>query len=475
MQRQINKWGVRCFCYLSLLFLVCITSCSDHCSNSVQEINISSPGRNTLKVRIDLKTSEKVDAFIRYWPVADKELVRVSQTSTENTSHKLALTHLEPSKKYEFQVVVSGKDCRDETNVYSFDTPDFPVWLKDVFSVECPDTAALPDVFRKGYTLTYSKDIPGIVFFLNARGNISWYHQVNGTGFKVAHFTSKRSVIALLGTTAYPTSYGNEILELSLEGDTLFHLKKGEKELRQTIHHEVLLNDRDQIVTITSEDSVFDLSTRGGGKTDTVKGDGILVLDRQGRQVWKWSVFDVMSPMSDKDINTHKGDWMHASSLCIDQNGDYLLSFYNTGQIWKIDKRTGKLIWRFGKGGDFDYPSNAHFDQGHALHLTAEGDLMFFDNGISQRLSRTMIFRLDEKSKKASVVLNTPLPRDLFNERMGSSYKVNDTSVLSSCSKRNTIALTNAEGKVLWTLRLRFSPYRAEFIPAELVQSNFNE
>jgi arylsulfate sulfotransferase len=38
----------------------------------------------------------------------------------------------------------------------------------------------------------------------------------------------------------------------------------------------------------------MDLTSVGGTAKDTVKSDGILVLDRKGKKVWSWSVFDVL-------------------------------------------------------------------------------------------------------------------------------------------------------------------------------------
>ena len=445
-------------------------ACSDNCSNKVEDIHISSPGRNTLKIQIDVHSTDMLDAYVKYWPKGNEKGSFTSAVSRQSKTHKLVLTNLKPKQEYEFQVITGNKNCSADSKVYSFATPDYPMWMKDVFSVVCPDTSVLPKSFQQGYTMLYKRENPGILFFLNAKGDIVWYHQVNGTGFKTAHFTKNNSIISILGPEDYPTSYGNEILELSLTGDTLFHIKKGEKDFKQTIHHEVLLNDKDQVVTICSEERIHDLAAKGGTKTDTVKSDGILVLDKQGRQVWKWTVFDIVNPLDDKNIVKEKNDWMHANSLNFDKDGNYLLSFYNNGQIWKIDAKTGKLIWKFGKGGDFEMPADGVFDNSHAVHINPQNSLMLFDNGTSRQLSRSMAFRLDEKEKKAALVLNTALPRDVYSERMGSAYLVNDTTILHSCSKRNTVALTNLKGTFLWALKTGFMPYRVEFIPADRVK-----
>jgi hypothetical protein len=52
---------------------------------------------------------------------------------------------------------------------------------------------------------------------------------------------------------------------------------------------------------------------------------------------------------------------------------------------------------------------------------------------------------------------------------MGSAYLVGGNAVLHCSSKTNSIVLTNLSGRFLWALKSRIMPYRAEFVPQELV------
>ena len=156
-------------------------------------------------------------------------------------------------------------------------------------------------------------------------------------------------------------------------GDTLLYLQKGQNDFKQTIHHEIFLNSKNQIVTLCNEERIYGLRSKGGLERDTVHGDGILVMDRQGRKVWKWTVFDAMDPLADENILKKKKDWMHANSVSFDKDGNYLISFYNNGQIWKIDAVSGKVMWKFGKQGDFKIPAWGGIDQAHSVHVNAQG------------------------------------------------------------------------------------------------------
>ncbi len=342
-----------------------------------------------------------------------------------------------------------------------------PGWVQEGFELDSSQAAGLPDGFRNGYVLLSRRDEPGALYLLNARGKVVWYHEVKGTGFKTAHFTERRTLLSILGSKEYATSYGNQVLEISLEGDTLLHLRKGQGDFTTNAHHDVLLSPGNRIVMLNTVEKTFDLRSKGGGAADTVKSDGILVLDRNGRKIWEWTVFDALDPLTDPDIVNTRTDWMHANSLSFDGDGHYLISFYNNGQIWKLHAQTGKVIWKFGRDGDFALPDSAAFDMGHAVHRNAEGDLMLFDNGVSREQSQALAFRLDEQALTATPTLRAQIPSYLFNDRMGSAYLAGPRHILQCCSKRNTVLLTDRAGTPLWILRCAFIPYRAEFIPKE--------
>lgn len=459
---------MKCILLNFLFFLVGIflTGCG---GSGIETISLSAPGRNTLKVKIDVKTTHQNSLRISYWAKNDSLHKYITPNSPVGTEHALVLTNLRPSSQYLYQIISTDGGVETRSKIYDFKTSGYPVWIQDFFRVIAPDSASAPQTFKEGFVLISRRETPGIIFLLDSKGDIRWYHQVNGTGFKTTHFTHNKTILSILGTQEYPTSYGNEILEISMAGDTLLHLKKGEADFKETIHHEIILNKKSEIVTLSVQTRIMDLTSVGGTAKDTVKSDGILVLDRKGKKVWSWSVFDVLDPLKDPKIMAEKKDWMHANSVNFDTDGNYLISFYNNGQIWKLDATTGKVIWKFGRNGDFAMPKEGIFDQGHAVHRNAEGDIMLFDNGTSREQTRTLTFKLDEKNKTASLTRQIILPKQIYTARMGSAYLVAPDAILQCSSKTSTIVLTNAAGRFLWMLKSQVMPYRAEFVPGNVV------
>ena len=68
------------------------------------------------------------------------------------------------------------------------------------------------------------------------------------------------------------------------------------------------------------------------------------------------------------------------------------------------------------------FPSWARsiFSGQHSIHINTEGNLMMFDNGVKTKKSRALSFTINEQQKGARVVINAPLPDELYSEKMGS-------------------------------------------------------
>jgi outer membrane protein assembly factor BamB len=199
-----------------------------------------------------------------------------------------------------------------------------------------------------------------------------------------------------------------------------------------------------------------------------------MIMDRNGKKLWQWTVFDVLNPFDDKQLLKDKNDWMHANSLNYDKDSNYLISFYNSGQIWKVNAQTGQVMWKIGKGGNIALPAECDFTQSHAVHINPYGRLMFFDNGVEKHQSEVFALKMDEANKKAFVDLHIKLPQEIYNDRMGSAYMVNDTTVLCCSSKRHISVLANAKGVLLWTLDTAIPPYRVEFLSADKLKPWLN-
>ncbi|MBS1533232.1 MAG: aryl-sulfate sulfotransferase [Bacteroidetes bacterium] len=458
---------IKCLAKSILILIAAATfaGCTGNGKVRIDEIRVGLHNNNVLKIQIDVKTDQPADARVEYWDQKSNAGKKFYSTQSHNANdHVLILCNIAPQTTYAYRIIAARNGEKTISKTYTFKSNALPMFLQEQFKADSARSAKLPSDFADGLMLINKRYAPGVTYLVDKKGTIRWYHMVDGLGFKVAHFTSEHTILSIMGGNDEPTSYGHEILEINLLGDTILHLKKGQNDFRQTIHHEVIKNDKGQLVTLFVDKKIMNLSIIGGGKTDTVSGDGILVMDNTGKKIWSWSVFDALDPLKDKGLLKTKKDWMHANSLNFDKDGNYIISFYNNGQIWKVDAHTGKVIWKFGKGGTIAKPSACDFTQAHAVHINQQGNLMFFDNGVEKQQSGVFALKLDEKNLSSQIDMHINLPKEVFNGRMGSAYMINDTSVLVCCSKRHIVVLTNRQGKLLWTMETAMPTYRAEFI-----------
>ena len=122
-------------------------------------------------------------------------------------------------------------------------------------------------------------------------------------------------------------------------------------------------------------------------------------------------------------------DYCHLNALAIDpKDNNFIASFRHTG-IAKIDRRTGAVLWLFGRGGriDFGGMTEAHcgFLQ-HDIRIQPDGSFTIFDNsGCSTDNSRVCRYWLDEENKKLVKFKEyvTPRKRSMF---MGSAILLDD-------------------------------------------------
>jgi arylsulfate sulfotransferase len=455
-------------CIVVFSFAVFLAGCSGNGSSIIKEIRIGLHKNNELQIQVDLLTTVPADAYAEYWPQKGSDTGKMLSTVSKNSvSHSLVFCNITPKTDYFYHIITTENGTKRISKNYSFKSHDLPMWLQEQFKAINTFPKLIPADFKNGLMLVNKRYAPGIACLVDYKGQLRWYHMVDGMGVKVLHFTKDHTILSILGSNDEPTSYGSQILEINLLGDTLLYLKKGEGDFKQTIHHEVLENDQNDIVTLFVDKRIMDLSSVGGSKKDTVAGDGILVMDKHAKKLWQWSVFDAVDPLKDPKLLKTKKDWMHANSLNYDKDGNYLISFFNNGQIWKIDSHTGKVIWKFGKGGNIAMPAECNFTQAHAAHINSEGNLMFFDNGVEKNQSGVFAMKLDQANKTSKIDLHIQLPKAVFNGRMGSAYMINDTSVLVCCSKRHIMVLADRKGVLLWTMETAMPSYRAEFIKSD--------
>lgn len=313
--------------------------------------------------------------------------------------------------------------------------------------------STMPGEAFPGYIQVRKITDPGAQIIFDSKGEIKWY-QLSDTALFRPFTPSTDRYLALHDD--------RQIFEITYSGDTLFALKYGENGFDKTVHHEVIYVG-DHIAALTKEKHPIDLSAIGGQAADSIITDGILILDRKGNKIWSWSITDVINPLEDPEVLKYKSDWGHANSLDVDDDGHFLISWRNFNEVWKINKNSGEIIWRYGHEQMAD--SSEYFYGQHAFHRIEGGMYLLFDNGDKKTrgFSRALGFTHSE-GDRFKQVLSIPLPDSLFTSKQGSVYKIADDRFLFSSSMSSSIVLTNQSGDIVWYAKSTEPYYRAYYL-----------
>jgi hypothetical protein len=133
---------------------------------------------------------------------------------------------------------------------------------------------------------------------------------------------------------------------------------------------------------------------------------------RTGRLLFEWrSINHVALAESYYKLPTNPAfsfDYFHINSIDVDHDGNLLVSARNTHAVYKINRRTGKILWRLGgKRSDFTFGPQVRFAWQHDARRRPDGTLTLFDNSAAPKVrmqSRGLILRLDMSRMRATLV-----------------------------------------------------------------------
>jgi Arylsulfotransferase (ASST) len=169
--------------------------------------------------------------------------------------------------------------------------------------------------------------------------------------------------------------------------------------------HEFLITPRN-----TALMTISDFARRGGHR---ITGGAVQELDiATGRVLFEWHSLDHVAPTESyyrppRD-RSRMFDYFHINSVEVDHDDNFLVSARNTHCVYKISRKTGRILWRLGgKRSDFALGRGARFSWQHDARRRADGTLTLFDNAASPKVrpqSRGIVLRLDMRRMRARLV-----------------------------------------------------------------------
>jgi Arylsulfotransferase (ASST). len=181
----------------------------------------------------------------------------------------------------------------------------------------------------------------------------------------------------------------------------------------------------------------WDLRSVGGGPRGRVVGGVVQELALpSGRLLWEWHSLDHVG-VAETAFNVKPGprfDYFHINSIQVAPDGHLIVNARNTWAAYKIDRRTGRVLWRLGgRRSDFKLGRGARFEWQHDVREHANDVVSVFDNAASPQEepeSRALLLRLDTKRMRASLLhAYTHRPERVLSHFLGNTQLLDNGNV----------------------------------------------
>jgi hypothetical protein len=249
---------------------------------------------------------------------------------------------------------------------------------------------------------------PGSLILDNS-GNPVWFRPLSSpnlmnTDFRVQQFNGRPVLTFWQGTLATPPAYTN-VPAGSSEPGSCYYIVDNTYNVIGTVTaqngytsdvHEFFITPNNTALLLSTQAVPMDLTTYGGPKNGYVQDFAVQEIDPStNRLLFFWSALqhiplsDSYEPASSATSSGNIWDAYHLNSVGLtDSANDILVSGRNTFTIYRLNKQTGKILWRLGgKQNNFVIiGADAQFSWQHdaRFHLGAGGQSnvvsMFDDN-----------------------------------------------------------------------------------------------
>jgi Arylsulfotransferase (ASST) len=226
--------------------------------------------------------------------------------------------------------------------------------------------------------------------------------------------------------------------------------------------HEYMLTPQGTALVTSYNPVPADLTAVGGPKRGTAY-DGVVqeLAIPSGRVLWEWhSLKHVEIAESYQTQVGNPYDYFHINSIGFDVDGNLLISSRNTWTIYKVDRRTGRVIWRLGgKKSDFAMGKGTAFAFQHDARSRDHGRMIsMFDNGpdagAKKPRSSALFIAIDTKRMRATLARRIVHAPPLYAFATGNTQVLPDGHTFVCWGITGWFTEYSAGGKVLFDAHL---------------------
>jgi len=198
-----------------------------------------------------------------------------------------------------------------------------------------------------------------------------------------------------------------------------------------------------------------DLRAIGGPRDGRVLESVFQEIDlRSGRLLLEWHSLDHISVSESYRPLSDPYDYLHLNSIEVLPDGNLLVSCRHTWALYKLERRTGRVIWRLGgKRSDFELGSGARFSWQHDARHLSPGRISVFDDGSdgqtnTEKRSRGLLLDVDYAARRVSLAHAFVHP-NVLTAAMGSVQVLPGGQVLVGWGTQPYTSAYASNGKLL--------------------------
>ncbi|HYZ03938.1 MAG TPA: arylsulfotransferase family protein [Rubrobacter sp.] len=223
-------------------------------------------------------------------------------------------------------------------------------------------------------------------------------------------------------------------------------------------HHEFLITpEYTALITIYSKVPV-DLSYIGGPTDGTVLDGIVQEVDIETSEVlFEWHSLEHValeeSYWEPKEDQEESFDYFHINSIDVYDDGHLLISARRTSTVYKVDRKTGEVLWRLGgKNTGFDMGGGTRTDYQHDARYHDNGIITIFDNGSVNKdvQSRGIVVEIDEAAMSATFVGEYTHPDKIFSDTQGNVQVLPNGNVFMGWGSEPYFSEFSKDGELLF-------------------------
>jgi hypothetical protein len=391
-----------------------------------------------------------------------------------------------PSGSVTFKVAVPGTPVRKQTS-REIDQPEHPPQefrsrldlLPPTTTITTPAAGTAP-----GHSFVAAKvpDGQNGAMILDDAGDLIWYSPLvsdvaEHNDFRVQEYRGEPVITMWEGVSEVGTGFGHFVLRNG-GYEEVARLQVGNGYHGADLH-ECLLTPQGTALIIVYNPIRWELTAAGVAVEGTALDGVIQELDVEtGRVVFEWHSLDHIAldeayGEQPKDLNV-PWDYFHLNSVETDDSGDLIISARHTHAIYKIERATGRVLWRLnGKLSDFEMGPETPFKYQHDARVHANGELTLFDNAESNQelegevQSRGMVLALDEDAQTATLVSEITHPTEVLSISQGNMQVLPNGNVFVGWGSAPVFSEFDADGNLIFNGRFPqgANTYRAYRFP----------